>query len=203
MSDPQNPNDPYGQSDQTEPQPWTPQSQQSAGQYEQYGQQPSGQEQYGQYDQQGGQYGQPGGQYGQPGTQYGPGGQYSPSAGSYGQPQGAYQQQGFSGGAQRPGLTSTDGKGFFSALFDFNFSSFVTPKIIKIVYLVVTAVIAASLLFFIIAALLTGDALPIIGALIIGPLVALIYLALARMSLELYYAVIRLSEDVHERLPRQ
>lgn len=183
MSDPQNPNDPYSQANTPpEGQPW---GQQPAGQYGQ----PAG----GQYDQPGG------GQYDQPG-QYG-----QPTGGQYGQPAGGqYAQQQWSGGQpQQSGMGSTDGKGFFAALFDFNFTSFVTPKIIKIVYLVVTAVIAASLLFFIIAALLTGEALAIIGALIIGPLVALVYLALSRMTLELYYAVIRLSEDVHERLPRQ
>ncbi len=77
-----------------------------------------------------------------------------------------------------------------------------TPKIIKVVYIVLTAAIGLGVLFFIISALVSRQPLIIIGALILGPLMGLIYLALARMSLELYYAVIRLSEDVHARLPR-
>ncbi len=93
--------------------------------------------------------------------------------------------------------------GFFAALFDFNFQHFVTPKIIKVVYIVITVLIALGAIGFLIAALASGEGGAIFAALIFVPLGALIYLALARMSLELYYAVIRLSEDVNDRLPRQ
>jgi hypothetical protein len=34
-------------------------------------------------------------------------------------------------------------------------------------------------------------------ALIFGPIVLLVYLAFARMTLEMYFAVVRLSDDVH------
>lgn len=138
----------------------------------------------------------------------GPGQPMGHSQGQYGQQQsGPYagqqaSQAGWAGGQpQQPGLMPTDGKSFFAALFDFNFKSFVTTKIIKVVYIVVTAAVGLGVLFFIISALVTRSPLAIIGALILGPLIGLIYLALARMTLELYYAVIRLSEDVHERLP--
>lgn len=208
MSTPHNPGDPSSQ--QSANQPW---GQQSANQPEgqAFGQQSAdpyaGQPQWGgqqqpSSDQWGGQQADPyAGQYaGQQADPYA--GQYAgqqadPYAGQY-----AGQQQ-WGGQPQQPGLMSSDGKSFFSSLFDFSFQSFVTPKIIKVVYVVITALIGLGIVFFIIGSLVTGEALPIIAALILGPLVGLIYLALARMSLELYYAVIRLAEDVHERLPRQ
>jgi len=149
------------------------------------------------------------GGYGQPGHQQsadpyqqtnpGPSQQgYDP----YAQQHAAYGQQP-GGGNAFAAQAQTHGKNFFAALFDFSFSTFVTPKIIKIVYIILTVIIGLGLLFFLLTSLISGDALAIIGALIIGPIVALFYLAIMRMSLEMYYAVIRLSEDVHQRLPRQ
>ncbi len=213
MSDPQNPNDPFNQqaanqpwgqqsANQPESQPW---GQQSANQPESqpWGQQPAdpyaGQQPVGDPTQQPAD--QWAGQYGAH--------QADPQAGQWNQQQqdpyaGQYNQQTWGGpGQQAGGSLAKDGKGLFAALFDFSFKSFVTPKIIKVVYVVLTAVIGLGILGFIISALTTGEPLAIIGALIFAPLVGLIYLALARMTLELYYAVVRLSEDVHERLPRQ
>lgn len=156
-----------------------------------------------------GGYGQAG--YGQPGTQPG----HQPSADPYQQPNPG-PAQGYDPYAQQPGAygqqpgggvfgtqASAQGKNFFAALFDFSFSTFVTPKIIKIVYVILTVIIGLGLLFFLLSSLISGEPLAIVGALIIGPIVALFYLAIMRMSLEMYYAVIRLSEDVHQRLPRQ
>ncbi|MGO1489355.1 MAG: DUF4282 domain-containing protein, partial [Arachnia sp.] len=134
--------------------------------------------------------------------------QADPNAGQYAGQQadpyaGQYAQQQWSAQPQGPGILANDGKSFISSLFDFSFTSFVTPKIIKIVYVIVTAFIGLSIVFGLISALVTGEALIIIFALILLPVIGIIYLAIIRMSLELYYAVIRLSEDVHERLPRQ
>ncbi len=214
MSTPHNPNDPSNQQSGNEPwgqqsgnepwgqQPvdpqagqssWSEQDQSGANQWDHQPQQSA--------DQWGNQPQQPADQWtGQQGA-YGEQGAYG---GGYGQQSAPYaNQQQWTGQPQQPTGMTSDGKSFFSALFDFGFQSFVTPKIIKVVYIVLTAVIGLGVLFFLIGALLTGEALNIIAALILAPLIGLIYLALARMSLELYYAVIRLSEDVHERLPRQ
>lgn len=214
MSTPHNPNDPGHQSSANQPwgqesanQPW---GQQSADPYA--GQPAWGDQGQAQQpgDQWGGQAQQPGDQWGgqpqQPADQWS--GQQGAWNGQYGQQgdpyAGQYAQQQWGAQPSQPqSMMSNDGKSFFSSLFDFSFQSFVTPKIIKVVYMVITALIGLGILFFIISTLAIGEPLPIIGALILGPLVGLIYLALARMSLELYYAVIRLAEDVHERLPRQ
>ncbi|GAB3810873.1 hypothetical protein GCM10028820_01150 [Tessaracoccus terricola] len=187
--------DPYGQTSANDPyaqqQPTEAWGQQSAGDAhtqqqptEAWGQQPTG-DPYGQQ----GQYAQQGqaGQYGQP--------QADPYAQSYGGPGAG----GYGGG----GDLSSQGKGFFGALFDFSFSNFVTPKIIKLVYMIATVLIGLGLLIFLISALASGEAMVILLAIIAGPIVALIYLAIMRMTLEMYFAVVRLSEDVHHRLPKQ
>lgn len=93
--------------------------------------------------------------------------------------------------------------GFLKALFDFSFTHFVTPKIVKVVYVVGLVLIALlTLVVFLTAFRHFGDgfgASPLLGLvqLVAAPLLGIVYLAFFRMSLELYYAVIRLSEDVH------
>ncbi|MDO5735315.1 MAG: DUF4282 domain-containing protein [Propionibacteriaceae bacterium] len=217
MSDHQNPNDPYNQpsANQPDPQPWGQQSanppeaqqpwgqpsanpadaqpwgQQSADPYA--AQQPWGTQPQQPADQWGGQWGQQqadpnAGQWGQQ--------QADPNTGQWGQ------QQWDTAPGKQANMLANDGKGLFKALFDFSFSSFVTPKIIKVVYMVLTVAIGLGILGSIITAFSTRSVLAILAALIFAPLAGLIYLALARMTMELYYAVIRLSEDVHERLPR-
>jgi len=87
---------------------------------------------------------------------------------------------------------------FFGALFDFGFNHFVTPSIIKVIYILGLVGIALAYLFFVISGFATDTALGII-TLLLGPLVALLYLAFFRMMLEFYVAVIRMSEDIHHR----
>ena len=93
--------------------------------------------------------------------------------------------------------------GFFRALFDLSFNHFVTPKIVKVVYVVGLVLIGLlTLVVFFSAFRHFGDgfgASPLLGVvqLLAAPLLGIFYLAFFRMSLELYYAVIRLSEDVH------
>ena len=97
--------------------------------------------------------------------------------------------------------TSTGG---LKALFDYNFDTFITPSIVKIVYVIATVLVALLTVGIAISGLTTmfqGGAAIFLGLLILiaSPVIGLVYLAFVRMSLELYYAVIRLSEDVHHR----
>ncbi|PVG84239.1 hypothetical protein DDE18_00960 [Nocardioides gansuensis] len=113
------------------------------------------------------------------------------------QPDYSQQQPAYYGGiGQQPPK-----KGFFGALFDFGFNTFITPMVVKVVYVI--GLVAMVLAFFV---LLVGafsqDAMSGIAVLILGPIVLLLYLCLFRMMLEFYVAVVRMSEDIHERLPR-
>ncbi|OLT39210.1 hypothetical protein BJF86_09315 [Serinicoccus sp. CNJ-927] len=102
----------------------------------------------------------------------------------------------------QPDRPRTDGG--LRALFDFNFDTFVTPSIVKIVYVIATVLVALFTVVLAIGGLTTmfqGGTSTLIGllTLLASPVIGLVYLAFVRMSLELYYAVIRLSEDVHHR----
>ena len=102
-----------------------------------------------------------------------------------------------SGWGQQPGPTSPPAKGFFGALFDFSFNSFVTPSIVKVVYVLATIALAVGFVGFLIAAIASGESTAILLTLILGPILAILYLALIRMTLEFYYALVRMSEDIH------
>lgn len=97
---------------------------------------------------------------------------------------------------------NVSGGGFFAALFDFSFSSFVTPKIVKLVYVLATIAVALLYLVFVITAF-TKNAGAGVVVLLLGAVGALVYLAFIRMTLEFYFAIVRMSQDINERLPRR
>ena len=89
-------------------------------------------------------------------------------------------------------------KGFFGSLFDYSFSSFITPRIIKILYVLATILISLWTLFLIVAAFNvsegTGGAMLLIG----GPLFFLFSMIYARVFLELVIAFFRINGNVQE-----
>jgi hypothetical protein len=104
-------------------------------------------------------------------------------------------------GAGPAGVPSgSDAKGFFAALFDLSFSTFVTPMIIKFVYVLAMVVLVLVWLFWLVAAFSQSAGFGV-AVLILGPIVLIIYLAFIRMTLEIYFAVVRMSEDINRRLP--
>ena len=128
-----------------------------------------------------------GGSYGQP-----------PSGGSYGG--GSYGGGSYGGGGPMAGSPSP--KGFFGALFDLSFTTFVTPMIIKVVYIIGLIGIGLGTLFFAVSGFLGGGS-PGLGivTLVLSPLVGLLYLCFFRMGCEFYLAITRMSEDINRRLP--
>ena len=95
----------------------------------------------------------------------------------------------------------TEGSGFLSALFDFSFTNFVTPILVRFVYLLATVALVASWLIFVFVGFAQGVGSGL-TALILGPIFLVIYLAVIRMTLEFYLSVVRMSEDIHKRLPQ-
>lgn len=96
--------------------------------------------------------------------------------------------------------TGSSGKGFFGALFDFSFSTFVTPMIVKFVYVLATVALVLTYIGFVITGF-NDSASAGLFFLIIGAVVAVVYLAFIRMTLEFYYAIVRMSQDINRRLP--
>lgn len=135
---------------------------------------------------------------GQPGNQGWQGGQqppYPPPPGGYGQQQPAGWGPPPGGGPAGPPAQ----KSFFSALFDFTFDSFATPGLIRILYIIGTVLIVLGWLGYVVVGFSALGAAAGIGILIFGAIFALFTIALLRVSLEFYYAVVRMSEDIHNR----
>ena len=105
--------------------------------------------------------------------------------------------------AVRSGVeTITDSSaGFLPALFDFSFNSFVTPKIVRFVYVLAT-IWTVVMYVIVVITWFTQSVTSGILALVLGPLVAIIWLAIVRIGLEFGISVVRMSEDVHRRLPQ-
>ncbi|MDQ6937032.1 MAG: DUF4282 domain-containing protein [Actinomycetota bacterium] len=87
------------------------------------------------------------------------------------------------------------GKGFFAALFDFSFTTFVTPKIVKVLYILITVGLALIYLALVVSAFANNGGAGVL-VLIFGALGYLVYLAFARVVLEFYMAVFRIADDV-------
>ena len=86
-----------------------------------------------------------------------------------------------------------------AALFDFSFTTFATPGLIKILYIVGTALLLLGWLGFTIVNFANSGAVAGILTFLLGAVVVLFYLAFLRLSLEFYFAVVRMSEDIHHR----
>ena len=90
------------------------------------------------------------------------------------------------------------GKGFFGALFDFSFEYFVTPMIVKVVYILSIVGLGLGWLVFLAAAFSQGAGSGLF-VLVLGPVAMLLYLCVIRMTLEFYLAVTRMSQEIHHR----
>ncbi len=91
---------------------------------------------------------------------------------------------------------AADARGFLGALFDFGFTSFVTPKVIKVLYmLIVIGTVVSALVVTIIA----FKASTVFGFLMLvfgDPLFILIVLAIYRIILEFFVVTFRVAEDI-------
>jgi hypothetical protein len=99
-------------------------------------------------------------------------------------------------GPVAPSGASSD-RGFFSKLFDFSFSEFVTTSVIRVVYalLVVFAALAALAIFVSLAAQGGGG---VVVGLILAPLLFLLYVLIARIYLEVLIVLFRIAESTEE-----
>jgi Domain of unknown function (DUF4282) len=143
--------------------------------------------------------------YGQ-GAYPGQGGAYAGQEGGYGQAGYATQAAGYSAqGAEYgdQGATTTrnaashaSAKGFLGSLFDFGFNSFVGPKIIKIVYVLIAVLLGLGAVGLLFIAFAESAIFGIVALVVICPLYFLINLALWRILLEVVMAIFRMAEDL-------
>ncbi len=84
--------------------------------------------------------------------------------------------------------------GLLRSLFDLSFSSLVTPKVVKFVYVITLIVIGFVAVFFIIATFTQSAAYGVVPLLVLAALASLRYAIYARVVSEFIIAVFRLVE---------
>ncbi len=89
-------------------------------------------------------------------------------------------------------------RGFVTALFDYSFTSFVTPKIIKVLYVLATIVVSLSTLVLVLAAFNNSSGAGVLTLVIAGPLFFLLSMIYARVLLELVIVFFRINGNVQE-----
>jgi len=99
-----------------------------------------------------------------------------------------------------PGSPASPGPGgnFFASLLDFSFSSFVTERLIKVLYAL--AFVGAAFLYIsmVLAGFAAGSGSGILALLILGPLAALLVILWARVTLEVLIVLFRIADHTRE-----
>jgi hypothetical protein len=104
---------------------------------------------------------------------------------------------GDTGWTSLPGMSGDDSgyKGFFPTLFDFSLSSFLAPKVIRVLYIVGVVLICLFTVIGVIASFASGSAGGILLGLILVPLFGLLYLILIRIQTEFVIVAFRTYEE--------
>ncbi len=88
---------------------------------------------------------------------------------------------------------------FFTSLFDFSFSRFVTLRLVKFFYVVSMILLVLVMIGVIIAGFTEAvSGVETVGYIVLGPVLAFLYLLMIRVSLELVVVVFRIGETATE-----
>jgi hypothetical protein len=98
------------------------------------------------------------------------------------------------GGEKRPPNSQVEAKGFFASLFDFGFTSFITLKFLSVIYGVVVVLILVTSVILFVTGISQGGTFAVL-AIVVIPIVALLYLVLTRVSLEIVALFFRIGEN--------
>ena len=94
-------------------------------------------------------------------------------------------------------------QGFLASLFDVEFKSLITTKVIKVLYILSMIGIGLVALAFVVAAFNNNAAAGLLVLIIVAPLMALIYLIYVRVLLEIVIAIFRIMETNTELVALQ
>jgi len=89
-----------------------------------------------------------------------------------------------------------EAKGFFASLFDFGFTSFITLKFLRLIYGVLVVLILLIGVGAFLGSISQGG-IYILIAIIIVPIVTLLYLVLTRVSMEIVALFFRIGENTN------
>ncbi|MVU77411.1 DUF4282 domain-containing protein [Nocardia sp. ET3-3] len=91
-----------------------------------------------------------------------------------------------------------DGRGFFASLFDFGFTSFITPRVIKVLYVLAMILAGLATLSLALFGFMTGSAaIGIFILIIVCPIYLFAVVLFYRVALEFVMVVFRMGEDMH------
>ena len=93
-------------------------------------------------------------------------------------------------------MSSDEAKGLLRSLFDFSFTSLITTKIIRFVYLLIVILYTIGAIGFFLAGVSSGTAIGIFTAIILVPLGYLVYLILSRITMEILIVIFRMGDDI-------
>jgi uncharacterized protein DUF4282 len=91
---------------------------------------------------------------------------------------------------------AADARGFLGALFDFSFTSFVTTKIIKVLYVLIMILTTLAALVYTVIAFRVSALFGLLTLVIGDPLFIIIVMAFWRLVLESFVVRFRIAEDV-------
>jgi hypothetical protein len=91
---------------------------------------------------------------------------------------------------------TSDSKGFVGALFDFGFTSFVTPKVVKVLYPLIMLLAGLGALGLVVTAFSANVGIGIVALIIFAPLYFLVVVAIWRIALEFFIVIFRVAEDM-------
>ena len=97
-----------------------------------------------------------------------------------------------------PGQGGPQPRGFFGSLFDFSFNSFVTSKIIGVLYVISVVLLALFSILWIVAAFNQSAVFGAVTLLILAPLFFLLSVIYIRVLLELAIVLFRILENTTE-----
>jgi hypothetical protein len=89
-------------------------------------------------------------------------------------------------------------RSFFGSLFDYSFSSFITPRIIRVLYILMTILVALWTLAFVLFAFKASTAFGILTLIILGPLFFVLGMIYVRVGLEVVMAFFNIHGDVSD-----
>ncbi len=95
-------------------------------------------------------------------------------------------------------MSSLTRRGFFGSLFDLSFTSLITTKIIKVLYLLSIFLIGLTALVFVIAAFHQSSTVGLLVLVVVAPIMSMFYLIYTRVILELVIALFRIMENTGE-----
>jgi hypothetical protein len=96
-----------------------------------------------------------------------------------------------------PPVTTTSSKSFLGRLFDLSFSEFITPSIIKIIFIVGIAFAGLAALLVFASFVNQGGGATVLGILI-APLVFFVYVLFARVLAEVYLILFKIEENTRD-----